>query len=208
MKRILGLAVLAGSMLLSPTAFAEKGDWLIRVRAINIQPDNKSDPGTGSLAGTAADAITLDNRLVPEVDFSYFLSKNLALELILIVPQKHDVRLNGASIGSVKHLPPTLTLQYHFMPDQKFRPYVGAGINYTRFSSVNIANGTFNLEKDSWGGALQAGFDVEVGKDKFVNVDLKKLYISSDVINASTGAKNSHLTIDPWVVGVGFGWKF
>ena len=208
MKRILGLVVLAGSMLLSPTAFAERGDRLIRVRAINIQPDNKSDAGTGGLAGIAANAITLNTKLAPEVDFSYFLSKHLVLELILTVPQKHDVRLNGASIGSVKHLPPTLTLQYHFMPDQKFRPYVGAGINYTRFSSVNIANGAFNLEKDSWGGALQAGLDVEVGKNTFVNVDVKKLYIESDLIRASTGVKESHLKIDPWVVGVGFGWKF
>lgn len=207
MKRNLILAVLAGGVLLSQAAFAEKGDWLVRVRAINIQPDNKSDPGSGALAGVAANAITLNTKLAPEVDFSYFLNNNLALELILTVPQKHDVRLNGASIGSVKHLPPTLTLQYHFTPDQKFRPYVGAGINYTRFSSVSIANGAYTLEKDSLGGALQVGLDVEVGKDKFINLDLKKLYIGSDLINVATGAKESHLKIDPWVVGIGFGWK-
>jgi outer membrane protein len=63
-------------------------------------------------------------------------------------PFKHDVLLGDSTeqikVGSVKHLPPTFSFQYHFMPDSKFRPYVGLGPNYTTFFdetliySVNI----------------------------------------------------------------------
>lgn len=203
------IAALLGCLLFSANAMAEKGDWLVRVRAIDIVPEHKSDAGTGVLAGIPADAITLNDKWAPEVDFSYFLTKNVALELILTVPQQHDVRLAGVGkIGTAKHLPPTLTVQYHFLPDEKYRPYVGAGINYTRFSGVNInaAGLSFDLDNSSWGGALQAGIDIAVGPKTFVNFDVKKLWIDTDLKQAGTTV--SHLNLNPWVVGVGFGWKF
>ena len=79
---------------------------------------------------------------MPEFDITYFFTPNIAAELILTYPQKHDVELGGTGIGSVKHLPPTLTLQYHFNPTGTIRPYVGLGANYTRFSSVDLDAGT------------------------------------------------------------------
>lgn len=203
------LAILIGVLCLAANAMAEKGDWMVRLRAIDIQPEKKSETGSGVLAGVPADAITLNDKLAPEVDVSYFLTGNVALELILTVPQKHDVRLAGTGkIGEGKHLPPTLTVQYHFIPDGKFRPYLGAGINYTRFSGVSInASGlNFNLENSSWGPALQGGIDIELGKRTFLNFDVKKLYIRTDLLQA--GARVSRLTLDPWLVGVGVGWKF
>lgn len=188
---------------------ADQGDWLVRIRAIDIQPRNQSDPIPG--LSVPADAITLNDKWAPEVDFSYFLTKNVALELILTYPQEHDVSLSGAKIGTAKHLPPTLTAQYHFTPDGKFRPYLGAGINYTHFSDVDLnvpGVGPLALDKDSWGAVLQAGFDVEIYKDKFINFDIKKIYIDSDVKLAANGAKVSNIRLDPLVVGIGFGWKF
>jgi outer membrane protein len=131
--------------------------------------------------------------------------------LILTYPQRHDVSLNGTKIGTAKHLPPTLTVQYHFFPDGKFRPYLGAGINYTHFSDVNLnvpGVGQLDLGRSSWGGALQAGIDVEIGKNKFINFDVKKIYIGTDVKLAATGATVSHVRLDPVVLGVGFGWRF
>ena len=183
MKRPLAIA-LGGAMLLgSSLAFAEKGDWLVRVRAVNLDMENKSD-AIPALA-VPADAIQVSNKLIPEVDISYFLTKNIAAELVLTIPQKHDVDVTASAVGAFragtfKHLPPTLLLQYHFLPDQKFRPYVGAGINYTRISSVSLAVpgvGTLELDSSSTGGALQVGFDVELSKTMFLNVDLKKIYI-------------------------------
>ena len=125
---------------------------------------------------------------------------------MLTVPQKQDVRLDGNTIGSFKHLPPTLTLQYHFMPEAAFSPYVGAGINYTRISSVNISGG-LQLDNSSFGGALQIGADYKINKNWLINFDIKKVQISSDVKTAS-GAKISSVKIDPWLIGVGVGYRF
>lgn len=210
MLKYAGLAfIFFNALMVAGHVQADQGDWLVRIRAIDIQPRNQSDPIPG--LGVPADAITLNDKWAPEVDFSYFLTKNLALELILTYPQEHDVFLSGTRIGTAKHLPPTLTVQYHFIPEGKFRPYLGAGINYTHFSDVNLnvpGVGALTLDKDSWGTALQAGFDVEIRKGKFINFDIKKIYIDSDVKLAANGAKVSHIKLDPIVVGVGFGWRF
>ncbi|WP_312854381.1 OmpW/AlkL family protein [Paludibacterium denitrificans] len=108
-------------------------------------------------------------------------------------------------------LPPTLTLQYHFAPEATFRPYAGVGVNYTQFYNVGLLNNQLNVDRSSWGPALQVGADYAVTKDIFVNFDVKKLYIKTDV-NVSKGAlagtKLGTLTLDPWVIGVGIGTKF
>lgn len=183
----------------SPAAGAD-GGWLIRARAVNLNPSASSSPVAG---------IDVEQRWIPEVDVSYFMTKNLALELILTYPQKHDVTLNGANIGSVRHLPPTLTLQYHFLPEAQFRPYVGAGINYTRFSNValNVPGvGALGMERSSTGFALQGGLDIALGKNLVLNLDVKKIKMEADL---TTGAGFlSRLTIDPLLVGVGLGWRF
>lgn len=173
------------------------GDMMVRVRAVHLNWSNSS-----GVAGLAA-----QNKTIPEVDLSYFFTSHIATELILTYPQKVDVNLNGASIGSLKALPPTLTVQYHFLPDsQSFRPYVGAGINYTNFSSYSLAGGTINGSSSSWGGALQAGFDVPLTSNMTFNVDIKKVYIKNDLTTAA--GPLTTLKLDPVLLGVGFGWKF
>jgi outer membrane protein len=202
MATLAGAGTLGG--LASSNAYAQQeGNWMVRARAIYLKPANESTDPTGTL-GT--NSIHVSNKTIPEVDISYFFTRNIATELILTYPQKHDVTLNGANIGSFKHLPPTLTLQYHFLPEGTFRPYVGAGVNYTRISNVNLLNGAGGLNRDSFGGALQAGFDVKVGQNSFINVDVKKVYIRTDV--TVNGAKVSALNVDPWLFGVGYGMRF
>lgn len=183
-------------ILASTVASADQGDWLVRARAISVQPQESSSLG-----------LSVDNALVPEVDFSYFVTKNVALELILGT-SRHEVSLGSSSLGKVSVLPPTLTAQYHFAPDATVRPYVGAGVNYTRFYSNDLKVGAQNVELDnnSWGGALQAGVDIAVGKNSFINLDIKKIYIKTDV--ALAGTKIDTLKLDPLVLGVGYGMKF
>jgi len=189
--------------------------WMVRVRALNLDWANKSEAGSGSLNPTnlPADSIQAANKLIPEVDISYFLTKNIAMELILTVPQKHDTKISqgplAQSLGSFKQLPPTLTLQYHFIPDGKFRPYVGAGINYTRISGVDLKTSTgtvLTLDDSSVGGAMQAGVDIPINKNLSFNFDVKKIYISTDV--KIGGEKVSNLKLDPLAIGVGLGWRF
>ena len=113
------------------------------------------------------------------------------------------MRLGGTQIGSVKHLPPTLLAQYHFTGLGAFKPYVGAGVNYTRFSGVDIAGGALTVKKNSWGPALQLGFDYALDKHWSLNLDVKKVYIDT-TISGGVG----RFKVDPVLVGLGVGYRF
>lgn len=194
---VAALGLVAGS------AMAQESPWLVRARAVHIDPANQSAPLGG--AG-AADRLHVSARTIPEIDISYFFTPNLAAELVLTYPQKHTVTLDGAAIGTFKHLPPTLSAQYHFMPGATIKPYLGAGINYTTMSKVNLLNGAARLEHDSWGLALQAGVDFQLDKHWSLNLDVKKVQIRSDVVIA--GARASNVKVDPVLLGAGLGYRF
>jgi len=210
------IAGLVAAAFTVPALAQQEGNWMVRARVVNLDMTNKSDAGSGALtpALLPADAVKVSDKAIPELDITYFFTRNIAAELVLTYPQRHTVNIStgplAESLGSFKHLPPTLLLQYHFLPDGQFRPYVGAGINYTRISSVslrsNIAGANLQLESSSVGGALQAGLDVRLSKNMFLNFDLKKIYISSDIM--VNGTKSSAVKLDPVALGVGIGWRF
>ena len=197
MKKTL-LAAAALCALTSGAAMAQNypqdGKWMVRARAVHLDSANKDS--------TPLD-LSVNNKMIPELDISYFFTPNFAAELILTYPQKHDVRAGGAKIGSLKHLPPTLLAQYHFTNLGAFKPYVGAGINYTRFSSVDILGGALNVKKNSFGPALQVGFDYALDKHWSLNLDVKKVYIDTTV---SGGV--GRFKVDPVLVGLGLGYRF
>ena len=183
-------------------AQAQEGPWMVRIRAVNLDPSNSDSTGLG---------LGINSKVIPEFDISYFFSPQIAAELVLTVPQKQTVSSNGAAIGSLRHLPPTLTLQYHFTGLGAFKPYLGAGINFTRFTSVQFNPAVIaalgpTLSKDSTGFALQAGADFAITKNTYLNVDVKKVQIKTTV--RSFGAKAGTLKVDPLLVGVGIGWRF
>jgi outer membrane protein len=192
------LAMVAWAM---PAAAQDTGDWIVRARALALDSANKDTTGLG---------LSVNNKTFPEVDISYFFSPNLAAELILTYPQKHDLRSNGANIATLKHLPPTLTLQYHF-PMDGFRPYVGAGLNYTRFSSVNFTPAVVtalnpSIDKNSFGLAVQLGVDIPMGGGWLFNVDLKKVQLKTDVFSGTT--KAGTFKVDPTLFSLGVGKRF
>lgn len=203
MQKSAAAIILVSLGMLAGNAMAEQSPWMVRARAVHLDPADKSDPVNG--AG-ASDRIGVSSKTIPEVDISYFFSPNLSAELVLTYPQKHDVTLDGAKIGTFKHLPPTLMAQYRFMPDAQLNPYVGAGINYTNISKVDLLNGAGGLEHKSFGLALQAGVDYKIDKNWSLNFDVKKVQIRSDVF--ISGAKVSNVQVDPWLVGVGVGYRF
>jgi outer membrane protein len=210
-KRLIPLSILALAAAAPLAQAQDTGNWLVRARALNLDPANKG-----------IDGLAVNSKTFPEVDITYFFSPNLATELILTYPQKHDVSLGGTKIGTLKHLPPTLMLQYHFTGLQGFRPYVGAGVNLTLFSSVNLAGGAASIESRSTGLALGAGFDVPLGGGWMFNVDVKKVQIRTDVglaagsaatREAPQGINPAHTVIgtfkvDPLLVGIGIGKRF
>ncbi len=231
MKRLFLSALLASTVLI-PTTFASAADmpsrttvrtpeidiwspWMIRVRALGVLPQ-KTDKSHVKLDGISVPGsnISISNSVIPELDISYFFTKNIAVELILGTTP-HNVKGAGslAGVGSIGRswlLPPTLTLQYHFNVTDSIKPYVGAGINYTFFYN-NKARGDFTNYsiEDSFGLALQAGVDIMFDKHWGINFDVKKIWLQPDAkanlgnIRVTTKAK-----IDPWLIGTGIVYKF
>lgn len=195
------LAALAAACLPLAAQAQDSGSWIVRGRALYLDSANKDSTGLD---------LSVNNKTFPEIDITYFYTPNLAVELVLTYPQKHDIRAGGTKIGTLKHLPPTLSAQYHF-PMAGFRPYVGAGINYTRFSSVDFAPAVVtaldpSIKKNSFGLALGVGVDVPVGGGWLFNVDLKKVQIKTKV--SSAGTEVGTFKVDPLLFSLGVGKRF
>lgn len=196
LKTLAALLTCTAGLFVSTQALAQESPWLIRGRIVNIAPENDDSTGLN---------LELSSKVIPEFDISYFFTPNIAAELILTYPQKHDLESNGTKIGSLKHLPPTLSLQYHFLPQASVRPYVGVGVNYTLFSDEELPPGV-TIEDSSFGWSLQAGIDIPINKTMSINLDIKKVQIRTDVM--AGGNKLGTLKVDPILFGVGFGWRF
>lgn len=191
--------------------------WMVRLRALGVFADEDSSNWTaGGSPMTGAD-VEIEDAIVPELDISYFFTKNIAVELVLAVT-KHEIDGTGPAIkglgkiGDSWLLPPTLLLQYHFDLGGGVKPYVGAGVNYTFMFNEDTGRKYRDLElDDSWGFALQAGVDIHLRGNWFFNVDVKKLWLDTEgsVKVAAGGTPVSvDVDIDPWIVGVGVGYRF
>ena len=187
--------------------------WQVRLRAVGVAPDESAK--IGIIGGDVA----ISNALIPELDFTYFFTEHFAAELILGTA-KHDVQAintlaGDVNLGSVWLLPPTLTAQYHFYTsDQKvFKPYIGAGVNYTLFYNVKSGDVAGVDYDNALGYAAQIGFDLILDDTFFINFDAKRLFLSTDVtVDASNLAPGlsipAEVDINPWLLGIGVGMKF
>jgi len=203
-------ADLGGSMKDTPDSVHEAywgSGWMIRGRILGVLPDAGTSDWIGAPAGSD---LEIDDSIVPELDITYFFNSNLAVELILGVTP-HDIdgdgALAGLDIGEAWLLPPTLLLQYHFDVGHGIKPYVGAGVNYTMFFNVDGGDaGSLDLD-NNFGWALQAGVDIHLRDNWFLNVDVKKLWLETDA-TVGGGAITTNVEIDPWIIGVGLGYRF
>ncbi len=184
--------------LAAPAMAQNQGDWTVGVGVGYLDP--KSDNGT--LSGGLDVEVDSDTRPIFTVE--YFVRDNLGIELLAATPFKHDITLNGSiDAGSVKHLPPTLSLNYHFPTNSVWKPYVGAGLNYTIFFDEELPG----LELDnSFGIALQAGLDYMVTEKGAVRLNVRWFDIDSDVSLGGTDIGTAE--IDPWLVGVSYVHSF
>ena len=194
------------------TPSAASGKWMVRVRGIAILPDTDAGVSVNGLA-TPANGLEIDDRVVPELDITYFLTNNIALELVLAL-SKHDVTgeggLAGVNVGDFYIIPPHLMLQYHFNVGNGFKPYVGVGVNYSIIFDEGNAAGFNGLDIDNgWGFSLQAGVDVALRDNWYLNVDVKKTWLNVDArTNLGAVPVAADIDVDPWIVGVGLGYRF
>lgn len=212
-----GLAV-ASSLLFASTAAAQDstspapgksaGDMMIRLRGIGVIPADNAD--IDPIGGDTE----LSNTGMPEVDFTYFVTDNIAFELIAATTHHEvsakDTAAGEIDLGDVWLLPPTLLVQYHFFTKERFSPYVGAGINYTIFYGVDEAKNSIAQDVDyenSVGWALQIGIDYRLDDNWYINADVKRLFLDTDV-NINNGGVKADVDVDPWIFGMGIGYKF
>ena len=194
------VAGIALSMGLANTAIAfEPGDWLIRAGVTNVDPKSNNH-----------EIVSVDSAASLSLNFTYMMTDVWAVEVLAAYPFEHDIYLvGGPKVGSTKHLPPTVSLQYHFMPTSKFQPYVGVGINYTNFFSEKTTGpltGSNLSLGDSWGLAGQIGFDVMIGENWFLNVDGR--YMNIETRAKLDGESLGKVKIDPMVYGAHVGFRF
>ncbi len=198
-------------------AFEPWNPWMVRLRALGVVTRN-----SGNVDQVPGSGLSTSDSLVPELDITYFFTKNIAAELILGVT-RHQVTgtgvaaTNGLDVGKAWLLPPTMTLQYHFTDFGAFKPYVGAGVNYTVFfgqTAGNTANGagvivTNSHLQNTFAPALQIGFDYMIDNHWGFNVDVKKLWLRPSWDGTSNvGALTGKVNLDPWLIGAGVTYKY
>ncbi|MCR9727475.1 outer membrane protein OmpW [Vibrio parahaemolyticus] len=211
-KTICSLAVVAA--LVSPSVFAHKqGDFVLRVGAASVVPNDSSDKILGS-----QEELKVDSNTQLGLTFGYMFTDNISLELLAATPFSHDIStdLVGSDIADTKHLPPTLMVQYYFgEPQSKFRPYVGAGLNYTiffdeGFNSIGKGAGLSDLKlDDSFGLAANVGVDYMINDQWFLNASAWYANIETEATYKAGGAKQkTDVKINPWVFMISGGYKF
>lgn len=230
MKRLIVFAamMIAGMSVFGQTTDSTVYKWRVRLRGTGVLPQESAS------IGVIGGDVNISNSVIPELDFTYFFNRHFAAELILgttrhkVSTTSSDLSAIGGSnnadvnLGKVWLLPPTLTFQYH-LPVGKFNPYIGAGINYTIFYNVDNGPVVNAIKyKDKFAFAAQIGADYDISERFFINVDLKKIFLKTTAtVDASNltpatspqlapvlGNIKADVKIDPWMPGIGVGYKF
>ncbi len=200
----LSCAALLAAALVSPAAAQSAGDWTVGIGIANVAPVD--DPGT--LEGGLKTRI--DSNARPTLTVEYFIKDNLGIEILAATPFKHDIKIDGLGrVGTVKQLPPVISLQAHFDTNTPFKPFLGVGVNWTSFFSEKsegaLAGSKLDV-KHSFGLALHAGTDYRISERSAIRADIRWIDINSDV--HLNGKKIGKVDIDPLVVGASYIMKF
>ncbi len=204
--RFMALALVAGGFAFGPTggfssAQASEfnaGTVMVRVRGLVVAPDVDSSVAT----------VDVDDRFVPEIDFTYFLTQNIALELVAAYTS-HNVSNGAAALAEADIIPPHLMLQYHFDLGGGIKPYVGVGVGYYIMVDDGLVNAPGSLDFDNeWAFAIQAGVDIQVKDNIYLNVDVKKSWVDFEAGPGAGGLAGTTVDLDPLLIGVGVGFRF
>ena len=198
---LIGAAV-AATLAASPAYALNQGDWLFRIGASNVSPKSNN-----------SSIVNVDSATQLSFTIGYMLTPHWGVEALAALPFKHDIRLNsdGSKVATTKELPPTFTVQYYFQPSSSIRPYLGAGVNYTKFFNIKttgILTGSSLKLGDSWGLAAQAGVDIDLNKKWFLNANVRYIDITTRAKSSVPAVGNFDVHIDPWVYSLGIGTTF
>lgn len=204
-KMTLAAAALGAMAIAAPASAGNyAGDFMVRVQGTYVDFNDDS-----SAIGTLPNSVELDNEIIPTATLTYFLTKNIGVELFCCFAKLDADHSTLGNVADFWVFPPALTLQYHFDSMGGFKPYVGAGVQYILPFSENgkgaLAGADVEVD-DALGFVLQAGIDVELGQGWYLNADIKKTWIEHTV--SVNGVEQYDLGIDPLIVSVGVGYRF
>jgi outer membrane protein len=223
------LAVSALSALVSSSAMAhEAGSWIFRAGIGTVAPDSDNLVLPDFPAAGIVSTVEVDDGTSLTLSGTYMFTPNWAFDILASWPFSHDIDLTvvdtgpsgsttSLKIGETDHLPPTFSVQYHFLPDAVFQPYVGAGFNYTTLFNTDVTAeltdllGVTSLDlDDSFGLALQLGADWNLDNNWLINFDLRYIDIETDaeVSDGTTTAEVGTVAIDPYVFAINVGYRF
>lgn len=202
--KTLALALLAGAALATPAVAQSAGEFTVGVGLASVMPKD----GNGTLDGGLK--LNVGNNARPTITVEYFVQDNVGIELLAATPFQHDIDIKGmGKVGTTKHLPPTISVNYHFPMEGNLKPFVGAGLNYTAFFTERTTGALKGADldlKESWGLALHAGADYWMTDKDAIRADLRWIDIDSKV--KLNGKEIGTAKIDPLVVGVSYIRKF
>jgi len=207
-----------------PASAHEAGDWLVRFGGSNIDPKSSNGDLDLTPVGLGVADVDVDSQIGVTFNIAYMYTANWGVELLAALPYEHDIKVEGlpGTAATVTHLPPTLSIQYHFLPDGMFQPYVGAGVNLTWFMDDSKEEGLraaddllgvttgIDVDSTSVGLAAQVGFDYIINDTWFVNFDVRWIDINTDATLIVDGADfaTADVEIDPIVYGIHVGYRF
>ena len=193
-----------------PPVGKQAGTFMVRLRAIGVIPET-----TGSRVQAIGGSVSATAQAGPELDLSYFFTDNIAVEAIA-ASTRHNISLQGTAVGNIDAgsawvLPPTITAQYHFMPHDRFSPYVGAGVTIAWWYASHPATPTVTkfTVGNNLGAALQIGFDYNLTGHWFANFDVKQIFLQTNAkANTVLGGVEAHTGLNPIIIGAGIGYRF
>jgi len=209
--KALVLALALAALTLGTAAGVQAADptFVVKLGVADVEPKS----GNGTLNATALDLgmlnTDIDNSIRPSITFEYLITPNIGVEVLAAWPFSHDVKLNGANLASVDVLPPTLSLQYHFIPDKIVSPFIGVGINYTFIYNEETKGAIAGAKLDvdnTWGFAAHAGIDFNFNEHWLMTIDARWIQMRGDV--TVNGIKLGTAEIDPMVYGIAVGYRF
>ncbi|WP_115718665.1 OmpW/AlkL family protein [Gallaecimonas mangrovi] len=224
---------LAAAALFCGSAVADTG-WRVTAGAINVNPNDDSSHLTNveAAAGLPSNStkVKVDDDTQLGLTLNYDFAPNWSVELLAATPFSHEITLSspgtavdGLNVGKTKQLPPTVTLQYRFLDGEKIRPYIGVGVNYTKFfdshvsgqmsstlDSLGLTGDKDITLSDSFGLAGEVGMDWSITDKAFVRAAVWYADIDTDArvkVNGQTVQKVD-VQIDPVVAYIAFGYRF
>jgi outer membrane protein len=146
--------------------------------------------------------------------YEYEIKPNVGIELAVGIPPKIKATATGSvaflgEVLSARNVAPTLLVNYHFgQKGDTWRPYFGAGVNYTKFMDVTTPYGWDVKLRDSVGMALHGGINLAMARDWGFFASVARVDVKSKLVATGAVVLESKIDFRPWTYEAGLFYRF